>query len=127
MPYCLDSYGESNLASLEQQWDDLGDDPREILNFLNNSKNNITLGFVLRRYLCKDAARKIPQVKCTYLEQDRKYRFEIEDKNGMSTIEVFDYNIFNYDEGNDALELARSRAIEQVKEYKAKNYKLDKY
>lgn len=20
MPYCLDSYGESNLASLEQQW-----------------------------------------------------------------------------------------------------------
>ena len=41
MPYCLDSYGESNLASLEQQWDDLGDDPREILNFLNNSKNNI--------------------------------------------------------------------------------------
>ena len=29
MPYCLDSYGESTLASLEQQWDDIGDDPRE--------------------------------------------------------------------------------------------------
>ena len=29
MPYCLDSYGESNLASLEQQWDDLGDDQKK--------------------------------------------------------------------------------------------------
>ena len=59
-------------------------------------------------------------MKCTYLSKTESTDSRIEDKNGMSTIEVFDYNIFNYDEGNGCIELARSRAIEQVKEYKAK-------
>ena len=45
-------------------------------------------------------------MKCTYLEQDRKYRFEIEDEEWNVHDRSLDYNIFNYDEGNDALETA---------------------